>query len=195
MPARSGSSQSSGNGGAAHTLFPRCLPGVLGAACPGWQTRAPRPPVFLPGPGCASSGWGRWSPAPGVDVCGGCLAPEKGRPHPSSHHRAFCPAPRCCPVLGAQGAGRQAGSLARMQRPRWAANHRSSGSLQERRRNNREGGVRWEPGGAGQEPLPSLLTQDVEFAQRAGLLEHQPGVHAVSMELMLTGQHPEPLQG
>ena len=42
---------------------------------------------------------------------------------------------------------------------------------------------------------PSVLTQDVEFAQRAGLLEHQPGVHTVSVELMLTGQHPEPLRG
>lgn len=39
------------------------------------------------------------------------------------------------------------------------------------------------------------LTQNVEFAQRAGLLEHQPRVHAVSVKLMLTGQHPEPLQG
>lgn len=79
--------------------------------------------------------------------------------------------------------------------PAGAANHRSSGSLQERKRNDRERGVRWEPGGAGQEPPPSVLTQDVEFAQRAGLLEHQPGVHAVSVELMLTGQHPEPLRG
>lgn len=38
-----------------------------------------------------------------------------------------------------------------------------------------------------------MLTQDVEFAQWAGLLEHQPGVHTVPVKLMLTGQHPEPL--
>lgn len=44
-------------------------------------------------------------------------------------------------------------------------------------------------------PPQCLLTQDVEFAQWAGLLEHQPGVHAVSVEFMLAGQHPEPLQG
>lgn len=42
---------------------------------------------------------------------------------------------------------------------------------------------------------PVMLTQDVELAQWAGLLEHQPGVHAVPVKLMLTGQHPEPLWG
>ena len=201
LPARPGSSQSSGNRGTTHTLFPRRLAGVLGTAweeadrdTPGWQTRPPKPPLFLPGPGRASSGWGQWSLPPGVDVGGGCLAPEQGGPHPSPHPRAFCSAPSCCPVPGAQGAGRR-GPFPPCRDPAGAANHRSSGSLQERKRNDRERGVRWEPGGAGQEPPPSVLTQDVEFAQRAGLLEHQPGVHAVSVELMLTGQHPEPLRG
>ena len=134
---------------------------------------------------------------------GGALPLSRGGPIPLPITGLSVLPPRCCPVLGAQGAGRQ-GPLPACRDPARAANHQSSGSLQERRRNNREGGVRWEPGGAGQAltltltltwPLPSLLTQDVEFAQRAGLLEHQPGVHAVSMELMLTGQHPEPLQG
>lgn len=44
-------------------------------------------------------------------------------------------------------------------------------------------------------PAPLMLTQDVEFAQWAGLLEHQPGVHTVSVKLMLAGKHPEPLWG
>lgn len=48
---------------------------------------------------------------------------------------------------------------------------------------------------ASQGSPPLVLTQHIEFAQRAGLLEHQPGVHAVAVKLMLTGQHPEPLQG
>lgn len=38
-----------------------------------------------------------------------------------------------------------------------------------------------------------MLTQDVELAEWAGLLQHQPGVHAVTMELVFTGEHPEPL--
>lgn len=40
---------------------------------------------------------------------------------------------------------------------------------------------------------PLVLTQDVELAEWAGLLQHQPGVHAVTMELVFTGQYPEPL--
>lgn len=48
--------------------------------------------------------------------------------------------------------------------PAGAANHLSSGSLQERGKKNREGGIRWEPGRANQWPPPLVLTQNIEFA-------------------------------
>lgn len=73
-----------------------------------------------------------------------------------------------------------------------AANHQSSGSLQgwDRTRGRCEAGSRqnW----SRVTPWCSL-TQDVELAEWAGLLQHQPGVHAVTMELVFTGEHPEPL--
>lgn len=168
LPARPGSCQSSGSSGAAHTLFPRCLPGVLGAACeeadgdnPGWQTRAPKPPVFLPGPGRASSGWGRWSLAPGMDVCGGRLAPERGGPIPPPI-TGLSVLPPAAVLFRAPRA--QAGRVPCLHAETPLGQLIIGVAVPCRRRNNREGGVRWEPGGAGQEPLPSLLTQDVEFA-------------------------------
>lgn len=41
----------------------------------------------------------------------------------------------------------------------------------------------------------AALTQDVALAEGAGLLQEQPGVHAVPVELMRAGQHPQPLWG
>lgn len=55
-------------------------------------------------------------------------------------------------------------------------------------------GKGWEGDGFGQSPTP-VLTQDIELAQRTGLLEQQPGVHTVPVEFMLARQHPQPLQG
>lgn len=79
--------------------------------------------------------------------------------------------------------------------PAVAANHLSSGSLQGRRKKQGGKGQAGSRYTSSQGLPPLVLTQDVEFAQRAGLLEHQPGVHTVSVKLMFTGQHPEPLQG
>lgn len=38
-----------------------------------------------------------------------------------------------------------------------------------------------------------VLTQDVALAERAGLLQQEPGIHTVPVELMGAGQHPQPL--
>lgn len=86
---------------------------------------------------------------------------SRGGPYPSSHPQGFLSCPPCSLVPGAQakeqGAGRR-GPFPTCRDPAGAANHPNSGSLQEQRKNNREGSVRCGPGGAGQGPPPSVLT-------------------------------------
>lgn len=50
----------------------------------------------------------------------------------------------------------------------------------------------WSPQGA-RPGAGAALTQDVALAERAGLLEEKPGVHAVPVKFVGAGQHPQPL--
>lgn len=50
------------------------------------------------------------------------------------------------------------------------------------------------PGSVGAQPgARVVLTQDVVLAERAGLLQQEPGIHTVPVELVRAGQHPQPL--
>ena len=52
------------------------------------------------------------------------------------------------------------------------------------------------PGGSASPPaLAPALTQDVTLAERAGLPQEQPRVHAVPVKLVGARQHPQPLRG
>lgn len=43
--------------------------------------------------------------------------------------------------------------------------------------------------------VAAALTQDVALAERAGLLQEEPGIHAVPVKLVGAGQNPKPLWG
>lgn len=89
--------------------------------------------------------WGLWSLLPSTNMMG-CLAPQEGRP------LSFLPPAELpvhlllCSTSPGLGPGcRREGPLPTCRDPAAAANHLSSGSLQERRK-KQEGRVRWEAG-------------------------------------------------